>query len=120
MIEMKSIATYICASGCLLFLGSGCATRMAGFHAPSDSETASSNFSITLHCEPEDPLANWEERAQAAAEEGMLWNEDPDEILRADLAANADNECGTLLETMREGAEELHSEARFDRARNRF
>lgn len=61
-------------------------------------------------------MAAWHEEQQAAEEHERLFGELP---ATGGGEPGQDEDCDELVEAFRDGAEELLSEARFDRVRNR-
>jgi hypothetical protein len=80
-----------------------------------DAASHRSAFLITLYCEPEDALSDWEEQQRAEVERERLYG------APAPVEAEwvADGDCELLIEAIRGGSDALLSEARYDRARNR-
>jgi hypothetical protein len=114
IIMHPSLPTYLVLTG-LTLSASGCAWRQPAATPVGGGNAAShrSAFLITLHCEPEDVLADWEEQQRAEVERERLY------VAPVEAAAVADGDCELLIEAIRGGSEALLSEARYDRVRNR-
>lgn len=112
----------------LLVLTGGCAWWYETPARHSSVWTPGSAFSITLHCESEEAVRAQQQTrvdewlaAQPAAADAPSGNWYVDVL--PELAAEDDwfdDECDSLLNTMREGSDELLSDARYERTGRRL
>ena len=111
----------------LCFCFSGCASRNSQLLSPILGPGAPSSFHINLYCFQEENSDRDElsrlglvelEITDEVWSSGTVSDEEPGTDEGVDMG-DGDAECISLLETMRDGSEGLHSEAKFERAQNR-
>ena len=103
----------------LVFTCCGCASRPLGHVPKSGGQAVSSAFTINLYCSPEDELS-------AGTSFSQEDTTDPDvssqpvprnaEREEKDNTDSTDGGCASLVESMRNGAEDLLTKAKLERA----